>query len=88
MADETLTIKVCGPSRGACVCKCGHIPGKCDLPLLECLAADPPHWIRDCGHDFTGPWKEWDLPEGGREGSVTCRHCGMTAAAHDMWVGP
>lgn len=71
----------------ACRCDCGYRcggPGRCTLPMMECLGAtDGKHFVRDCGHDFTGHWVE--LPYGG---SVTCKHCGLTAEAHDCAVGP
>ncbi len=73
-----------------CICNCGYRcggPGKCDLwkkdgidGMLECIEK---HFVRDCGHDFSGTFINYS---GG--GSVTCRHCGMTANDHDCMVGP
>lgn len=67
----------------SCRCECGYTCGRqCGLPIMECMDK---HYVRDCDHDFTGPWVE---DEDGLGGSVTCTHCGMTAAGHDMVCGP
>lgn len=69
-----------------CRCNCGYRcggPGRCDLfrtDMLECIKQ---HHERDCDHDFNGYFVYWD-----NGGSVTCRHCGMTAADHDCATGP
>jgi hypothetical protein len=71
-----------------CQCKCGYRcggPGVCKLDVFECLAQPEGHFVKDCGHDFTGPaWESAD----GLMNSVTCRHCGVTAIGHDSLVGP
>lgn len=85
---EGLIVKEC-PPKPSCGCRCGYRcggPGKCKLGVLECLNMDDGnHYVRDCDHKWDGPW--WESPDG-LEGSVTCSVCGMTAARHDMWVGP
>ena len=65
----------CGPSTKTCKCNCPD---------------------GDCEHDFlNGPVKYWD--ENGNEvptqngavtGSTVCKHCGMDAMSHDLWVLP
>jgi hypothetical protein len=74
-----------------CRCNCGYRcggPGRCKLGGLECLQQPEGHYVRDCEHDWTGPWVEFDVPGGGREGGVTCARCGMFVGTHDMRVGP
>lgn len=66
-----------------CRCSCGYTcegPGRCPLLVMECIEK---HYVKDCEHDWSGPWKEID---GG--GTVTCAKCGMSAMGHDMVVGP
>lgn len=76
-------------SNSPCRCNCGYRcggPGKCKLDLVACLNTnDGNHFVVDCEHDWTGPWKEWD---NGRMGSVTCARCGITQMGHDMRCGP
>jgi hypothetical protein len=70
----------------SCRCNCGYTCGrKCGLSLFGedgCMAL---HYEKDCDHDFTGEWEEHD---DGRGGSVTCKHCGMSAMGHDIVSGP
>jgi hypothetical protein len=70
-----------------CRCTCGYTcggPGKCLLPLSECLAQ---HFKKDCEHDFTGPVETAGFL-GGSFSSVSCSKCGMLAISHDMRFGP
>lgn len=71
----------------SCWCRCGYRCGPvCKLPMMECLqATDGKHFVRECGHDFTGP--EW-TSEDGCMSSVTCKGCGLPAIFHDMRTGP
>ena len=63
-----------------CECSCGYTcDRKCGLPIMECIEK---HYIRDCGHNFNGPVKEFE-----NGSSVTCEHCGMMAISHDMVCG-
>jgi hypothetical protein len=74
------------PAREAvdrCRCNCGYTcggPGACPLPMLECIEQ---HYLRDCGHDFTGP-----MVKLGDGASVSCKRCSMAACDHDMVCGP
>lgn len=76
----------------SCECRCGYRcggPGVCTLDIIECLQqTDGKHFVRDCDHDFTGPWVEFDYPGGGVEGGVTCKKCNLYVGHHDMRVGP
>lgn len=68
-------------SKKECRCNCGYTcDRKCGLDIMECIEK---HYVRDCDHDFSGPWKE--LSNGG---TVTCKHCGLSACGHDMVCGP
>lgn len=72
-----------------CKCNCGYRcggPGVCKLGVIECLQTEG-HFVRDCGHDFTG-WKEGRLNGGGAYGTTVCSKCGMTSMRHDSMVGP
>ncbi len=73
-----------------CKCNCGYRcggPGKCKLKPLECLRqADGKHYVKDCGHDWSGPVVEFDMG-GAYCSSRTCQHCGATAMSHDMRAG-
>ncbi len=65
---------------GDCKCNCGYTCGqKCGLDSVSCVQQ---HYKRDCEHVFTG----WVLTPHG--GTAFCEHCGLTAIAHDMRVGP
>lgn len=74
-----------------CYCNCGYAcggPGHCELfdkpgleGMTECIEK---HFERDCGHDFKGPLKK--VSDNCR--SMCCQKCGMSALAHDEWVGP
>lgn len=71
-----------------CACRCGYTcggPGRCELDVFECIEK---HFVKDCEHDWTGPWKEFKDPSGAVEGGVTCAKCGMYSGSHDMAVGP
>lgn len=72
-----------------CYCKCGYRcggPGKCKEKPFDCLEiADGKHFVVDCGHDFTGPWIEFENNTGG---SVTCVKCGLSSMAHAVGAGP
>lgn len=75
-----------------CYCNCGYRcggPGRCELDPFECLKQEEGHYVKDCGHDFSGPVKEMVSPFGGGSTgiSATCVNCGMTALQHDMWRG-
>jgi len=69
-----------------CVCKCGYRcggPGICNDK--ECLTkTDGLHFVKECGHDFTGPMVEVNE----YCTSSTCKKCGVTSISHDMHVGP
>ena len=70
-----------------CRCACGYScggPGRCKLDPFECLQQDVGHFVRDCDHDFSGPLVKFNECES----SVVCQTCGMSAGAHDCWVGP
>ena len=70
-----------------CECRCGYRcggPGACKLGVIECLQQEDGHFVRDCGHDFSGPLVKIDE----LSSSVVCQKCGLSAAAHDMAVGP
>lgn len=74
-------------AQNLCECRCGYTcggPGVCGAPLLECLNT---HFVRDCGHDFTGDLIEIDFM-GGKATTVTCRKCGLPAISHDLRCGP
>ena len=67
-----------------CECRCGYRcggPGVCELDILDCIER---HFVRDCGHDFSGPLVKIDE----LSSSVVCQKCGLSAAAHDAVVGP
>lgn len=71
----------------SCRCNCGYTcggPGKCEVfrrDVLECIEK---HFVKDCDHDFSGELKKVDE----YTHSVECQKCGMSAMAHDCWVGP
>ena len=67
------------PCHCACGYRCGG-PGVCKLSIQDCLAAG--HFVRDCGHDFSG-WREFD-----RGGTAVCTKCGAAAISHDSRCGP
>jgi hypothetical protein len=71
----------CKPCRTSYTCggmySCGSV--------LACIRD---HYRHECGHDFTGPFKEGAAPGGGHYGSTTCRHCGLLAIDHDQAHGP
>lgn len=72
----------------SCRCNCGYScggPGKCDLPLLGPEGCINQHYVRDCDHDWSGPWVDFEDDNGG---SVTCATCGMDLMSHDMICGP
>jgi hypothetical protein len=78
----------------SCRCNCGYTCGRtCGLKLdgpEGCIAL---HFRQDCDHDFTGEWESYtDTDKDGNEyesgGSVTCKHCGVSAMGHAMLVGP
>lgn len=76
-------------NRGTCCwCHCGYRcggPGKCKLDMMDCLRTnDGKHYVRDCGHDFSGPLVEIEP----RCSSKVCQKCGLAAIHHDMMVGP
>lgn len=83
--SEGVTVFQCGPSSPTCRCNCGYTcggPGRCKLGIQECL--DAGHFVKDCGHDFSGPLKDI----GNRCMSVVCQKCGLSALGHDEWAGP
>lgn len=64
-----------------CKCNCGYSCARqCDLEIMECIEK---HYVKDCGHDFSGPGK--DIENGW---TATCKYCGMAAIDHDMVCGP
>jgi hypothetical protein len=76
------------PDKAECRCNCGYRcggPGTCKLGVSECLSQDDgKHFVRDCGHDFSGPLVRID----DCSQSVVCQKCGMSALGHDCMVGP
>lgn len=74
-----------------CKCNCGYTcggPGRCALFEKDAIDCIEKHHVRDCEHDFTGPWIEFKFDGGGGGGSVSCKKCGETAMDHDCRVGP
>ena len=75
-----------------CKCNCGYRcggPGRCKLGVLECLQQDnDEHFVKDCGHDWTGEAVEGDWFGGSGFSSAACKHCGMLSINHDMRFGP
>lgn len=69
-----------------CECRCGYRcggPGRCTLPILECLAQKEGHFVRECSHDWTGPIKTMEYGA-----SASCVKCGDLEMFHDMRTGP
>ena len=67
--------------KNECYCNCGPTcGGKCDLDYLDCIKK---HWVKDCGHDFTG-WQIGKTENGGGLGTTVCSKCGITALGHDL----
>lgn len=75
-------------TRVPCRCQCGYRcggPGRCSLSIRDCLQTnDGNHYVRDCGHDFSGEMEE----VGAGIFSCTCVNCGMAAIDHDARRGP
>lgn len=61
---------------GSVIFQCGPGNDKC-----KCECPDGP-----CTHKWDGEGISGEY--GGREESVTCSKCGMSAMSHSMWVGP